>query len=455
MPTNQHAERPIAELTHADMATRLRALRELKHLAETGKVAVDGPKPWVNMHCHTWYSYNAHDYSPCRVAWELYKRGVSLGGMIDFDVLDGLDEGLALSDGLLYKFIVGMETRVYIEDFASEVMNSPNEPGIAYFCGVGFVAPPAPKSDGAHTLSRMRKGAEKRNRAMLKRVNEYLGDVQIDYDTDVLPLCPSGNATERHMLGAFEEQGEKVFPDIKARAHYWATKLLMSESEIAQLMADSVQFRNTLRSKLMKFGSPGYASPDPRNFPTLADATEMIRSCGALPALTWLDGTSSGEADAELLIDYYINSGSVVSCFVPDRNWNLKDPAQKAIKVAKMNEFIEGCKKRQLPLVIGTEMNSSSQPLVDHFDVPELKPHVQDFLEGAQIVWGHSLLLRHGGFGYISPQADAEFGKDIRKKNAFFLEVGRRPVPHGADLAKLRNASHKADSKAVLRALGA
>ncbi len=107
-----------------------------------------------------------------------------------------------------------------------------------------------------------------------------------------------------------------------------------------------------------------------------------------------------------------------------------------------------------MPICVGTEMNNAAQPLVDHFDSPELKPYVQTFLTGAQIFWGHSMLLRHGGFGYCSPQADAAFGKDIAKRNEFFREAGARPVPHGAILADLRSASKAGDHRKVLRLLG-
>ena len=31
-----------------------------------------------------------------------------------------------------------------------------------------------------------------------------------------------------------------------------------------------------MRKQLMKFGSPGYAAPDPKNFPTLEKAVEML-----------------------------------------------------------------------------------------------------------------------------------------------------------------------------------
>ena len=121
--------------------------------------------------------------------------------------------------------------------------------------------------------------------------------------------------------------------------------------------------------------------------------------------------------------------------------------------LAKLNEIVRMAKERYLPICVGTEMNNAAQPLVDHFDVAELKPHIETFLAGAQIIGGHALLLRHGGFGYLSPQSEVVFGKDTLRKNGFFREVGARPVPHGSALKALREASRNGDERGVLRAL--
>jgi len=442
-------------LNQPDRAGRLRALRELKALADSGVVRVEPPRPWVNMHCHSFHSYNAHGFSPSRIAWEAHRRGLAAAGVVDFDVLDGLDETLAAGDTLRSKLTMGIETRVHIPDLASDVINSPNEPGISYFMGQGFVQAPPAGSPAALTLQRMKDCAVVRNRAVMENVNRFLGEVTVDYARDVLPLTASGNATERHLLLAYDLQAQKVMPDRARRAKFWAAKMQMPEPEAAALMNDPVRFRDTLRKRLMKYGGPGYAPPDPKNFPTLAEAVEMIRACGAMPISTWLDGLSTGEQDTELLLDYYSSAGQVGVNFIPDRNWNLRDPAEKALKLAKFNEALAAASDRHLVICVGTEMNSATQPLVDHFDAPEMKPHVPAFLEGAHILWGHSLLLRHGGFGYVSPQAEAAFGRDVARKYAFFREVGEQPAPHGNRLPALRTASRAGDCQAVLRALQA
>jgi len=449
----ENATQLVEALNQPDRAGRLRALAELKALADAGAIRTEPPRPWVNMHCHSFHSYNAHGFSPSRIAWEAYQRGLAAAGVVDFDVLDGLDETLAAGDALRSKLTVGIETRVYIQHFAREEINSPNEPGISYFMGQGFVQTPPAGSPAARTLQRLKDCSVVRNRAVMENVNRFLGDVAVDYTRDVLPLTASGNATELHLLLAYDLQAQKVMPDRALRAKFWAEKIQMPEPELAALMDDPVRFRDTLRKRLMKYGGPGYAPPDPKNFPMLAEVVEMIRACGAMPISTWLDGLSTAEQNTGALLDYYSSAGQAGVNFIPDRNWNLRDPAEKALKLAKLNEAVAAARERHLVICVGTEMNSASQPLVDHFDAPEMKPHAPAFLEGAHILWGHSLLLRHGGFGYLSPQAEAAFGRDAVRKNAFFREVGEQPVPHGNRLPALRAASRAGDCKAVLRAL--
>ena len=440
-------------LNHPQHAMRLRALHELKHLADAGKVSVDPERPWVNVHCHSTYSYNAHGFSVSRVAWECYRRGLAVAGIVDFDVLDGVDEALEASDALNYRLTAGLESRVYVEDFDGVVLNSPNEPAIAYYMGQGFVKAPAPGSRAERTLKSMASCAVKRNRALVERVNAHLEEVVLDYERDVLPLTPSGNATERHICEAYDLKGREVFPDRVRRARFWAGRLFVSEPDVARIMDAPVPFRDMIRKKLMKVGSPGYATPEPANFPTLAEAVSMIRESGALPMYAWMDGTTAGEEDTELLIDYFCGAGQAGINIIPDRNWNLRDPDEKALKVSRLNEIVKAARGRHLPISVGTEMNRSTQPIVDRFDAPPMKPHAQTFLEGARIIWGHSLLMRHGGFGYLSEAADDAFRRDPVRKNAFFAEVGAKPAPHGRSLAALRDACRAGSAKAILSAL--
>ena len=63
----------------------------------------------------------------------------------------------------------------------------------------------------------MRAAAAQRTRDLLLRVNDSLRPVELDFDKDVAPLTPKGNATERHLCDAFERKAVRVFPNAAAR----------------------------------------------------------------------------------------------------------------------------------------------------------------------------------------------------------------------------------------------
>ena len=44
------------------------------------------------MHCHTCYSYNGYGFTPAEIAYLARKSGWLAAGIIDFDVLDAVDE---------------------------------------------------------------------------------------------------------------------------------------------------------------------------------------------------------------------------------------------------------------------------------------------------------------------------------------------------------------------------
>ena len=329
-----------------------------------------------------------------------------------------------------------METRVFLPEFASRDINSPGEPGVYYYMGIGIPAsrPPEP---AAAILADMRRGAEERNRAMLRRINAFLAPVSVDYDREVLPLTPAGNATERHMLVATQKAVTGRFPD---PVGFWAEKLAMPPEQVQAQIGEAVKFPNTLRAKLMKRGGVGYAQPGPQTFPSLEEVNRLIVACGALPCATWLDGTSAGEQAEEELLDLLISKGTVALNIVPDRNWNLPDPEKRRAMVQKLYEVVALCAKLDLPLNIGTEMNAPGQKLVDDFEAPELAPVRQAFLDGADFIYGHTVLQRAAGLGYQSEWARTHFPAR-RERNAFYTRAGRLVTPGRPGMTRLKSLS--------------
>ena len=388
----------------------------------------------ANMHCHTFYSFNAYGYSPTGLAWLAKSQGWPLMGLIDFDVLDGVDEFLSACDAAGVRGSCGIETRVFFPEFSTRETNSPGEPGIMYHIGLGF-ASSTPDPAVAPILADMRTRARQRNLGMLARVNAHLAPVSVDYDADVLPLTPAGNATERHMIVAILNAAARTYQG-DALVTFWADRLGMGKAEVEKLLGDLPGLQNTVRSKLMKKGGVGYVQPSFDSFPDLQTVNKLIVGCGALPCHGFLDGTLNGEQAMEELLTTLIANGVVIANIVPDRNWNLKDPAQKALKLQKLYDYVQMCRDLDLPLNIGTEMNSPGNKLMDDFDVPEIAPVRQDFLDGAYMIYGHTVMQRFSGMGYQSAWAQSAMSTR-KERNDFYTKVGKAVEPGVKGQAKV------------------
>jgi hypothetical protein len=272
---------------------------------------------------------------------------------------------------------------------------------------------------------------------MIERINAYLAPITVDYQRDVLPLTPAGNATERHILTAYTKAAE-------TRLHnpvpFWAEKLKLTEDQISAQISNTPAFHNTIRAKIMKRGGVGYAQPEAGTFPSIEEVTRMITACQALPCATWLDGTTPGEQAMPELLELLIGKGVVSLNIVPDRNWNIIDTHVLEQNIKNLYQVVELARQLDLPLNIGTEMNAYGQKLIDDFDAPELAPVRADFIEGAYFIYGHTMMQRALGWGYQSQWAQA-FLPARRERNAFYASVGRLVDPMDAGLARLKQAA--------------
>lgn len=413
-----------ARLDSFDAARRAAATEELAQLVESGAVECPEPAELVNLHAHSFYSYNAMGYSPSHIVWRAQCEGLAVIGLVDFDVLDGVDEFLRAGRRLGVPAVAGMETRAYIPELADGEINSPGEPGITYHMGVGFLGSKIDDPEAARFATTLRESARKRNMEMVRRVNPYLAPVELDYENDVLPLSPSGTPTERHLCLAYQEKAKAVFPDRGKRVAYWAEKLGASAGDMEQMVDDPVKLQATIRARTMKRGGVGYMKPAPESFPLMTDMNRFVARLGALPTVTWLDGTSPGESDPERLLDLHAAAGAAALNIIPDRNWNIKDAKVKALKVAKLHEIVRLADERGLPLSVGTEMNAPGLKFVDTFEAPELAPVRESFIRGAWVLRGHAVAMARDGQGYLSAWAREELA-DVHARNAHFERLGR------------------------------
>jgi hypothetical protein len=385
---------------------------------EVGEILSSPVGNFVNIHIHTFYGYNAYGYSPSKAAFLASKHRLAVAGIIDFDVLDGLDEFLNAAKLTGVKACVGMETRVFVNEYADKEINSPGEPGIAYHIGIGF--PCAPRKEHlCKYLKELKATSQRRNIELTNRVNKFLAPVILDYDKDVLPLTPGANPTERHLCQAYAIKAANMFKDKKKLIDFWADKL-GCPAESLDIPCGS-KLLGEIRKKTMKKGSVGYVVPDKGSFPAMAEVNKFIIEAGGIPTLCWHDGISEGEMEEEKLIAVAMSSGVRAFSVIPNPVYTPRDPKKKLENLYKVIELVD---KIGLPVVSGTEMNNYGQAFVDDFESKELSPLVPVFLKGALIIYAHSVMQRQADMGYMSKWAEQTF-KDVAEKNRFFEKLGK------------------------------
>lgn len=434
------------QLDSFDAGQRKQALLSLLDEVKAGRIELPEPGRFVNIHCHTFFSYNTYGYSPTKFAWLARKAGLAVVGTTDFDVLDALDEFRAACRLLGLKGCSGLETRVYVPEFSTRVINSPGEPGISYHMGVGFPSSTVPASQRKF-LRGLKETAQKRNRDLMQRVNRHLSPIELDYEQDVLTLTPAGNATERHICLAYARKARDRFGATSDKlAEFWSQKLDADARKLG--LPEERDLLNTIRAKTMKRGGGGYVQPDSGSFPLMADTNRFILAAGGMPVHTWLDGTSDGEQAIEELLDVAISMGAVAINVIPDRNYTPGAPDQK---VKNLYRVVEAAQRRHLVVVEGTEMNSPGQKFVDDFNSEELAPLLPVFLKSAHVVYAHSVLQQQCALGYTSAWADKRFGT-AQRKNAFYEEVGATLKPEQEDtLRGLRDTMSPQDIQRMTR----
>jgi hypothetical protein len=387
----------------------------------------------VNMHFHSFFSYNAEGWSPSHIASEAKQAGLYAAGLCDFDVLDGQDEFLNAGELLGLRSTVNVETRVFLSEYADKEISSPGEPGVTYIMGAGFARPLVHGSLQAIGLRGYRERATLRNEELIERINAHVPDIAVNYETDVLPLTPLNGATERHIMRAYVNKAQERFGSDSDVAAYWAG-LMGKPVEDLEKMLGTPAIEEAVRSKLAKRGGFGYVQPSADTFPMVQEFIDWVLSCEAIPMITWLDGTSDGEKDGRAMLECLTAKGCAALNIVPDRNWNYRDPEQKAIKVANLEEIVRAADDMGLPINIGTEMNKAGLPFVDDLSGEVLSRFKHSFLRGARIMVGHSIMLRYAGVSYVTCDCEQQ------KKNDCLEKIGALPPLTSEVAATLREA---------------
>lgn len=424
------------ELDDFKPEVRKRALEKLTAL----EIPPGDPVDNVNLHTHTFFSYNAYNWSPSRYAWESRKAGLYAAGIIDFDGVDGVTEFLMASEALSLRATAGIEIRAFMKEFAEYEIDSPGEPGVHYMAGSGFVKMPKKGTPEEAYLQYLKRKSETRSREMVDRINAAVPDIAIDFDDVLKTRTPGGYATERHFVSAYIAAIKEKFPAPAKLAAYLSGLLGIPEDAASTLAGNLPALEEKIRGKLMKRGGYGYVQPGPETFPPVGEVYAWVRACGAIPMDSWLDGTSPGESRTRELLECNRALGARALNLIPDRNWNVKDPADKRRKLENLKKVIELADEFHMPIHIGTEGNKVGLPFVDNLDGADLNPYKGIFVKGARILIGHALLARFADYPYAGEVADAEFAGNAKAKNDFFEAAGALPPVNASIGAELREA---------------
>ena len=380
-------EKILKGLSNFDKKTREEEFQQIIGLIKKGKIEKDNEfKGYLNAHIHTFHSFNYKNWSPIRIVFEAWKKGLLYIGTVDFDTLSGLEETLLAGQLLKIKVIGGFESRVFLKEMKDKVINSPNEPGIFYLCGKGFKKIPKKDSEEWKFFENLKNIAQNRNKKIIEKINNYLCEVKIDYKEDVLPLTPSENPTERHIILAYYVKSKNLL--CKKFYNFWSEVLKIESEKIKEIEKENIsQLYEIIRQKLIKFGGPGYVKAESKDFPLFDDVVKMTEKAGGIPIGTWLDGTNEGEKNPEILIELLKEKGIKGITIIPERNWNLKDKKEKEIKLKNLDKFIKTCIKMNMPVICGTEMNKYGQPFVDNFKVPEISKYLIYFIKSYEYLF--------------------------------------------------------------------
>jgi hypothetical protein len=150
------------------------------------------------------------------------------------------------------------------------------------------------------------------------------------------------------------------------------------------------------------------------------------------------------------MLDFIMERGAACMNIVPDRNWNLADPEERDRKVSRLYEVVGEAEKRNLPIIVGTEMNKHGQGFVDDFFAGPMLPVREVFMRGARIMTGHTTLMRAMGVGLLDEAVKERFGSDLKKRNNFFEQIGAlQPKSDPGGLGELQQSVKQIWEKGV------
>ena len=282
---------------------------------------------YINNHIHTTYSFSP--YSPTAAVYAARAEGLCTAGIIDHDSIAGAREFLAAAELAGMPATIGMECRVDMAGTRLEGRrtNNPDQAGVSYMTIQSV------PHDQIDLLDRffapLREARNRRNRAMVERINALVPDAGLDFDRDVLPLsmaAEGGGVTERHLMYALAKKltarsgrGEGVIARLESMG------LTLSEKQRAQMLDGAYPFYEyDLLGILKSSFVPKIYIDAAEECPKLAEVVQLCREADACLCYSYLgdvEDSVTGDKKAQKFEDDYLED--VFRCMKEEGLWAI------------------------------------------------------------------------------------------------------------------------------------
>ena len=421
----------IEKLNHPHSSQRLDALAKLVKMVQGGELSTPVREHNVNNHIHTTYSFSP--YSPTKALWMAYNSGLVTSGIMDHDSVSGAREFTNAGRCIGMGTTVGAEIRVSAAKtrLAGRRINHPDQKSTIYMAIHGIPHTQLEKAD--RFLQPIRAARNKRNTAMVQRINEITGEntLALDMEKDVKPLSmchEGGSITERHILFALGHKMIARFGQGRPLVDFLKNELrLKLSAKIQSLLmeADNPHYPYDLLGALKSDFVPKMYIPADEELVDVQDAVNFAAEIGAVSAYAYLgDITQSvtGDKKAQKFEDDYLDLlfeelksiGFNAVTYMPSRN-----------TMDQLLRVQEKCRSHNLFQISGEDINSPRQKFICE---ALKKPEFENLFDATYALIGHELKAGNDISDAMFAPSTVDRIPNLNDRIKYYADIGRREV---------------------------
>ncbi len=420
----------IADLNHADRATRLAAAQRVGAAYSSGLLKRELSDE-VNCHVHTKYSFSP--YYPAMAAWKAIDAKLLAVGIIDHDSVSGCAEMLDAAASLGIAATAGCEIRVSFAGtrVAGRKLNNPDSVEIGYMALHGL--PRRAFADTKALLAPIFAARNARNRQMLAALNTLLvplGIAPLDFDRDVAghsQAAEQGSITERHLMYALSLRlrestggGPRLLDVLRDQLR------VTVPTKLAPLLIDPLNphaiydLVGVLKSAFIE---RIFIQPNADECMPVAQAVAFGNRVGAIPVYAYLGDVGespTGDKKAELFEDSFLDLLVDEVKHLGFKGITYMPPRNTSAQLARLQTL---CRAHDLFEISGVDINSSRQS----FSCPIiLEPQFRHLVDATWALFAHERLANHDPKLSLFSAANPLAHRSLTERVAAYALIGRR-----------------------------